>query len=224
MTRIGSADRFGSIYTQMSREVAKWILSPDRTVVENLFEAADDEADVSARDLLQAAPVDHVDASPSQTLLRLAQQASDPNRQMVPSALPVTNQYVEMQDKACFDVFQYYLGAAEMSESYAPGSLRHASVSSPDGVETKLLEKHYGGETVMLTDETWFNGIKLPQGSLLRRFDDGYAFLRLTPFTFDRSSDREAFGSEIKKAEQYNEWVIRQGGEVALQRLIEAAV
>lgn len=34
---MGEADRYGSIYTQISREIAKWVDNPDRTQLSNLF-------------------------------------------------------------------------------------------------------------------------------------------------------------------------------------------
>lgn len=37
MMGMGEADRYGSIYTQMSREIAKWVDNPDRAQLSNLF-------------------------------------------------------------------------------------------------------------------------------------------------------------------------------------------
>ena len=43
MMNVGEADRYGSIYTQLSREVAKWVNSPHRKKLSNLFVPLDEQ-------------------------------------------------------------------------------------------------------------------------------------------------------------------------------------
>lgn len=233
MMSTADADRYGNVYTDMSREVAKWINNPDRTYLSKLFSPIDDEYQggslldhakqwgARAEDISQQ--YDYTTDNPAareasvrqrwgkrgrtpsgeaaSTLLALVDGALNrPVNQPLSSELPVTSGEISIRNGACFDVSTYYVSAAAMFR---------VNKVVVGGVE--LLEKTMGSHTYMTTRVTEFNGVALPKGSLLSRADDGWAFLRLTPFTFDSDADQLAFGSELAKT--------RENEVVALQRL-----
>lgn len=219
----GAADSYGSVYTQMSREIAKWVNQPQRTAVRNLFvpydaefsdvhlferynpmleyndkvtdygilEEAIDQQEKYVRDRLMSVSVDGM-SEPTRVLVGLVQQVLTRSDE---SALNVTEHAISIRKGACFDVAGYYLEGVDM-----PRQLEGVAIEQVNG--TTLLKKTYGGKTHMLTAPIKFNGVTLPKGSLMtRETDDGrWAFLRLSPFTFDDSSDRLATGSELQKA------------------------
>ncbi len=229
MLRMGDADRYGSAYTQMTREIAKWVNRPGRLAVSNLFVPYDekfsgvnivdsylpgqtylgahDEVDkfgMSSVEEKAREAIMQIDASgasePTRLLIEMAQQAV--GRTAYDSDLPVSKVDVSMQLHACFDVASYYIGGSLM-----PKRMDGVAVKKEKGVP--MLEKTYGGETSMLLEPTLFNGVVLPKGSLMAKIEPGgyrqdgdgkWVFLRLTPFTFDSPEDQVATGTEMPKA------------------------
>lgn len=241
MMSIREADRYGSVYTQMSRELAKWVNSPERVDVLRLF-VLRDEAFQGSRllndrgrvrydydDEYQAAQQHQeaeqkeviekiITADTSQlheaarTLLTIAQDVLQRDtRAVVTSDLPVTNTEIAIRNGACFDVAGYYLGAVDY------GGLRSVTEH-----KVAMLEKTHGSHSFLLVEPVVFNGVHLPKGSLMSKAADGWAFLRLTPFVFDRDEDQSATGSEIAKAYTNEERVIQRVGGVSVAHLLEA--
>jgi len=237
MMQIGEADRYGSIYTQLSREIAKWINNPDRARLSTLFvpadpafagealarqgEAAADHyaraleengaADIEARTRsLFTASVPPTGNLPADTLLSMAQDvlARNDTADEVVSDLPVTEERVSITNGACFDVFTYYVGAAATTDAW-PDYLKKFQAGA-----VNMLEKNTGVHTYLTTQPTVFNGVRLPKGALFSKADDEkWAFLRLTPFAFDEPADQLAFGSEISKTlKNERENLLRLGG------------
>lgn len=234
--RVGQADRYGSIYTQISREIAKWVNRPERSTT-NLFVAMDEEfhgtklLDKDPRayenivrekgyenqekviESLRNIDLDRFDPA-ARTIMSLVKQSL--TRESLDSQLPVTKENISITDGACFDVLVYYMASADGPK----GDIYNIEV---DGVP--MLEKKHGRHTFMLLEETMFNGVKLPKGSLMARASDsGWAFLRLTPLSLDSEEDQKAAGSEIAKV-LHNEQklVARIGGFslAAMQRRID---
>ena len=81
-----------------------------------------------------------------------------------------------------------------------------------------MIKKTSGAKTFLTSAPVTFNGVQIPKGSLMKHEDDGWALLRLTPFSFDRPDDKLAFGSEINKALDTAEPTIELLGSVSLRR------
>jgi hypothetical protein len=218
MMDLGEADRYGSIYTQLSREVAKWVDNPDRTALRNVFVPAEAARDYDADDGEQAvrqrwAAVPHTaHGEAATTLLGMIDSslARVPGAEQ-PSDLPVTHKEVKIRDGACFDVTSYYIGAA--------GGRNGLRTIDEGGV--KLLEKTMGSHTFMSTEPLVFNGVQLPKGALFNKNDDGYAFTRLTMFAFDNPADQIAVaGSELAKTQASEEQTLRAIGGTTLNHLL----
>jgi hypothetical protein len=139
------------------------------------------------------------------------------HQQEIASQLPVTNQDISMKDGACFDVATYYIGAAGGTAEY-PDWLKQAN---HNGVN--MLEKTSGSKTLLTTEPIVFNGVKLPKGALFKRTSDGYAVLRLTPFSFDNPVDQLASGSEVTKAVVQQRIALQKVGGYTLDKLLESA-
>lgn len=198
LVRPEQADRYGSLYTQLTREVAKWVDRPSRTKVSNIFAPQIQEDDYYEpetrqkieellRDAVLSFDLDGV-SEPTRVLLGMMQGALARTNEA--SDLPVTKDEVLIDKSACFDVTLYYLGAATSGglHSYQEGNV-------------SMLRKSQGGKTFITVHPIEFNGVQLPQGSLFSQANDGgWFFQRLTPFTFDNPKDARVFGSEIDKA------------------------
>jgi len=222
MARAGEAVRFGSIYTQLSREVAKWIDKPARTKVSNILavqevpfdnEDANVESDQESklRDLLSRIQTDGV-SEPTRVLLTMMQEAVSRTSYM--SDLEVTKQQVHISKSACFDVMTYYVGAPFRGGVHA---------FEENGVA--MLRKTYGGNTFMTIGPITFNGVKLPKGALFSKADDDkWFFQRLTPFTFDSPSDMAVFGSEVAKTKDVAKDSIADLGGMSLGRIVESVL
>lgn len=234
------ADRFGSVYTQLSREVAKWVNQPSRTAVSNLFckrepsllgkklieknygmddyvdeESLTDESYIKQ----QLTKIDFSNFGESAAVLMgMVNQAV--NRETFQSQLKVTDKNIKIRDGACFDVISYYLGGA-----YDELGLNGQASSQVEISGVSMLEKFTGAHTFLLQEPTLFNGVTLPKGSLMAKQDDGgWAFLRLTAFAFDNPKDQEAAGgSEISKAYIHEAEAIKRIGGMTLASLWSAS-
>lgn len=234
MIRVGEADRYGGVYTQMSREIAKWVDRDERRRVRNLFVPYNPEThakgksyesdmaqqqldynrteqEIAAEEAFVREQLLRIDESnmsePAKLLFRLAKQSimRDASREGVPE-LPVTSSDVSIENGACFDVAGYYLGATAM-----PGELKKVQVGN-----AQLLEKTYGSHTFMLQQPAILNGVELPLGTLMTRGEDGgWAMQRLTPFCFEIPEDQLATGSELAKAYENERHLITHMGLMA---------
>ena len=224
MLSIEEAARFGSVYTQLSREIARWVNDPRLVAPHKLFvpesQAAAQAASqyehtgMAAKEYMRVltdtdsdSPFADIDTQVKSVLETVSVEGlSEPAMVLLTMAkealaprsgseLPVTTREVNIHAKACFDVAGYYLGGVR--NTYGKGVLPYQE----NGVA--LLEKHpdSGGHTFLLTRETLFNGVNLPKGSLMSKLGDRrWAFQRLTPFTFDNPDDAAVFSTEIRKA------------------------
>lgn len=241
---IKESDRYGNIYTYMSREIAKWVNRPDRMRLSKLFVPIDEDnyglkliqrtkqwgpspravsieyengiedTDVQealVRDLWSKLSGNQTGEAAGVLLDLVTEVVARTKTNQLFSELPVTNEQISITRGACFDVSSYYIGGAGQS------LLRNVEVG-----DVKLIEKTHGSHTFMTTSSTIFNGVKLPKGALLsQQQDGGWAFLRLTPFTFDNESDQSAFGSEMAKT-YYNETqALRAIGGTTLSHLLK---
>ncbi len=215
MTRVGQADRYGSVYTQISRELAKWVDSSARVEVAQLFigrDGHDDEQQIAERILAMDTSQLH-DAT--RVIIEIAQDVLRRSTDDLRSDLPVTESTVEIRNSACFDVAGYYLSAPNNQGLHR---------FEENGVQ--LIEKTHGGHTFLLAEPIVFNGVNLPKGSLMTRVseDSGWAFLRLTPFVFDRVEDQLATGSELAKAYVNESQLLERIGKPLIDHLSESAM
>lgn len=223
MTRAGEAARFGSIYTQLTREVAKWIGHPNhkRTIVSNLLamQNSSQEADqgdalnqeVAVREALLRIKPD-TKSEPTRVLIEMMQGAV--SRINYVSDLPVTKEVVHVSEKSCFDIMTYYLIGATNHSLY-----KHTENN------VQMLENTHGVNNFITEQPIVFNGVRLPKGALFGKAkgDGGWFFQRLTPFTFDEPADIAVFGSEVAKAKDIQKDSIAQLGGFSLVRLVEYA-
>lgn len=240
MIDVGQADRYGSIYTRMSREIAKWINDPKRVRVSALFalkqpetepmhiaqrtaeqggwyasedELAEDESAVREQLLQAVMPSNSGEAAA--VLVSMAREAI--SRRSTDSDLPVTNDRIHITNGACFDVVAYYMGAAEHTINRVEQGLTNVAVDA-----VQLLEKTHGSHTYLTKDTIRFHGVRIPKGSLMQHAEDGgWALLRLTPFSFDNPKDQLAFGSEISKALENESRAIQRVGDISLAGLMK---
>ena len=237
----GQADRYGSVYTQLSREIAKWVNDPARLKARNLFVPYDEAL------FGQSAPVDpYLEAGYERTLedegragvveeqvrralatmetegpdeaagilLMLAKDVV--TRQEYDSALAVTDREINLKGYACFDVASYYLQSA-VTPTDSAGVVPYEE----NGVS--MLKKSYGGNTFLLREPIRFNGVTLPKGSLMSKSNGAWFFQRLTPFTFDTPDGVAATGSEIEKV-RVNHRAVQIGlGGFSLRHLEDGA-
>ncbi|HSH18105.1 MAG TPA: hypothetical protein VK978_01855 [Candidatus Saccharimonadales bacterium] len=247
MMEMGDSDRFGSIYTQLTREVAKWVNSPDRTHLSNLFVPADmqyqgsrlaGDSDYPTLKLYEYEAKNHQDVQDGTTeadvrstwnridhsvqgeaagalVTMIDDVLSRGNNAATSTDLSVTSKRIEVSNGACFDVASYYVGAAD--QSWRTNDLRKIS---DGGVE--LLEKTHGSHTYLSLHPMQFNGVQLPKGALFSRQQDGWAFLRLTPFSFDNLADQLALAPEIAKTGSNEKQAIQALGGMTLTHLAQA--
>ncbi len=233
-------NRHGSLYTQITRELAKWVNNPKRTMTTKLFVPKDERFDLEkylpSFDDNHWSPYDqryqedekqvrrallNIDVQEmgeaAGVVFRMAQEClRRPDEGDIPTDLRVTKERISITAGACFDVASYYAGGA--AESIHFGGVLPVSEDS-----VLLLEKKTGAETHLLTHPIVFNGVQLPVGALMKKTGDGgWAFLRLTPFSFDNATDSQVFAAETTKAKNVLE-LSGKVGEMTLAELIAGA-
>ena len=240
----GSADRYGSVYTQITRELAKWINDPSRFKLSELIvpydesfsgrnlrgqggsdgydyhpNAETENREEDARKLWTQANTQPTSSEAANTLINLVNGVLERQQNKdFSSDLAVTKTQIRIKDGACFDVLNYYLGAAnnvDLNPNYLSKFVAENNV--------KLLKKTMGSHTFLSTDPIVFNGVKLPKGALFTKTDDGWALLRLTPFSFDQANDQKAFGTEIDKAYLIQKDTVNFVGGIAIDVLAQRA-
>jgi len=189
MMLIGESNRFGSVYTQLSREISKWVDRPERISVSNVFMSPNSESNVeiegnNERDESAVETKEIINkllsintnnmSEPTRVLFTMIQDSLD--RKSADKTglleLPITKSEIHIDGGACFDVASYYVGAA--------GDGIGLSRIEVGGV--KLLKKTHGYHTFMLEQPALLNGVRLPKGSLMQKGEDeGWAVLRWTP-------------------------------------------
>lgn len=210
ITRIGEADRFGSVYTQLSREVAKWVNNEEHINITKLFLPQNTQyyfEDLVDKEKIANVLID-LDCSsysePTAILFGLIKEALLARNTTRDSKLSVTKACIIIRDDACFDVTSYHIKGAAL-----PASQDGVVPYEEEGVP--MLAQSYGAITYLLLKPTLFNGVNLPKGSLMKKLpDDTWAFLRLTSFSFDTDEDAKVFEAEILKAKSKNPEAVKK--------------
>ena len=242
------ADRYGSIYTQLSREVAKWVNHPEKTQISKLVVPADGEfygtallkdgvANIRYRAQDYASRSDY-DREPTEDTESVARQRWE----------STTHEVTSESAAALLCLIDQSLTRAKTTELASQLPVTKQSIMFRDGAcfdvlgyyfgasqepfagkglqqvsvnEVPLLEKTLGSHTFMTLQSMTFNGVELPKGALLAQQSDGWAFLRLTAFCFDQPSDQiAAAGSELDKALKNEADAVRRLGGTTLSHLV----
>lgn len=241
MIQSGQADRFGGIYTQMSREIAKWIGRPDRCRVSNLFVKYDprthatgynDQYQTFESEIIQSQL--NSDKTEAEQMLdeQLVQQkllSIDESDLRLPARLLLRMAKQSLQRDASSDLPELPATAEEVRITdgacfdvagyYVAAADDHGRLGlrsvQLDGVQ--MLKKTHGHHTFLLQEAVRLNGVELPKGTLLKRGDDGgWAVQRLTQFCFESEEDQLAMGSEVAKAHYHNTELVQRLGAGAV--------
>ncbi len=252
LVRPGEADRYGSAYTQMSREIAKWVNRDARRDIINLFVPFD------------AAMRPTGNSGTWQKFDELRWQYEQSRYDMTDEQLQAEQAFVKEQllgldAHALSEPTKVLVGLAQgaLKRDAVAGALKELPVTTSDveitngacfdvaayylgaaekfrdssrGLEhvtasdVAMLEKTHGRHTFMLQERAILNGVALPKGTLMQQgADGGWAMLRLTPFCFDSPEDQLATGSELAKAYANETQAITSIGGVSLAHIVAAS-
>lgn len=240
--RIGAAKRFGSLYTQLSREIAKWVDRPERMRLDNVFVPYDPliRASMGAEIYEGSAPQDYIYAArgldETVRIDRLIEvekrisgldvsQKSEPTRVLLGMVQDCISrkrgETLQSELEVTKTEIQIEGGACFDVIAYYISSAEHGrALVTVDIDGVPMLEKTHGKHTFMLLRTTKFNGVGLPKGTLMQQGDDGgWAMLRLTPLCFDSPIDQQATGSELAKAAMNKKRAVDMIGGTALEHL-----
>lgn len=196
----GSSDydkRYGGSYSELSREIAKFINNPVRNL-ESMFAGDEDQI----RQSLESIDASSIDNEPTKVLVSMLQASINRTQaDITRSDIPVFEGTISMRDKSCKDAEAYYLGSLDQSSKY--------SVSEVEG--KSMLHKHFGGETSINLEPIVYKCVEIPAGGLFQRHEDeqgniSYAFVRMTSFAFSEHDAKDAF------TWQYTETMKNHGG------------
>lgn len=185
--------RYGNSYSELSREVAKFVNNPERSL-ESLF-AGDVEL---ARKKILDIDLANVENGPVVLLLGLLKDSisRDPDTEQA-SSVPVFNGYIRMKAGSCKDAEVKFTEALQPPKMLGQRMKNLGVADAAPGV--KMLHKvDLGDPTAINPEPIWYKGVLLPAGSLFQRSinkagQTEYAFVRVTSFTFDAEEGRDAF-------------------------------
>ena len=247
MLTVGESDRYGSIYTQLSREVAKWINNPNRTELSALFIPKDPEfygdqlvADMKKYEKYPLHKFDeksYADDDFSTNLEKEVQALwpttySQPIGEATSVLVGLINQALtrdaSREQQTALPVttksVQMREGACCDVLSYYIGATEQRfgkGLTIQTFGEVPLIEKTMGANTYLSIGPVLFNGVMLPKGALFGRTNDGFYFARLTMFAFDKPEDQIAVsGSELAKTLKNEHTSIKRIGGTTLNHLI----
>lgn len=243
MIAVDKAESSGSVYTTISRELAKWVNRDEKICIDNLFALKTEEAKTTPYSMFDSLydaeaaweygqyNMRDFDTFPKEEVKeRLLSIDTTPMGEAAKTLFDLAQGALSRTDAPCEDVtelsvtnsdIRLYKGTCSDVASYYIGARDLQGLLQNvehDGVP--MLEKLHGEHTFMLQRETILNGVQLPKGTLMQRGDDGgWAMLRLTPFCFDTQNDQLVFGSELEKAKQRHGIIIRGLGGTSLKHL-----
>lgn len=195
-------DRYGGAYTQISRNIAKFIWTNEIKNLAEVFVPKDGQA-LSVQDLEKLVNVKTENAG-LRELLNLLSQAIEKRDSNAERGLPPSGTAIKLREGACFDVVGYYCDAARSGKVFSVLLKNPEPVGEEESYYT-FLSKSSGARTLLAAEPALVGGIQYPEGSLFIVAGDGnLAFLRLTPFNSSWSPKemRDAFGTEMVKAQR----------------------
>lgn len=175
--------RYGGSYSELSREIAKYVNNPERSLG-IIFEGDEDQI----RQSLESIDIGTITNEPARILIAMLRLSVSRSQEAVrDSELPVFEGTISMRDKSCKDAETYYLGSF----------VQHKYSMSVVG-EKPMLHKHFGGETSINLEPVVYKGIEIPAGGLFQRHQDeqsnvSYAFVRMTSFALSEQDAPDAF-------------------------------
>lgn len=250
MINTGDAERYGSIYTQLSREIAKWVDSPRRFKLSELFvpynpnftattfAAGDTKPEWVKYSYETFVSAQHEDI---ESQVRQAYSSAKKGSQSEPTSVlftmidDVLARAIDPDTGVLTDLpvtsneVQFMNGACFDVAAYYVGAA-HDTRYGLHGIKLKeiqengvrLLEKTHGIHTFLSLDPMTFNGVRIPKGALFSKSEDNnWIFQRLTPFAFDDGKDQMVFGSEMSKMFLNEREVVERIGDVTLRALIQ---
>jgi len=166
--------RYGHGYADLTRELSKLVNDRNRSI--NTFFAGDPEEIIA-----KIAKLEAVEHPAAQAVIDILKQVTNRITIQVPDVaeLDASGERVELRDGSCKDIEVYAEGSRTIAEE---GSLFRTAYSRPTFIALRPVK---------------LNGVILPAGSLLLREKDGYLFMRITSFAFDRNTDKEVFGAQF---------------------------
>lgn len=194
--------RYGGAYTQISRDIAKFIWTNRIEDLEKVFVPKDGRA-LSVQDLEKLVNVETENAG-LRELLNLLAQAIGERDSGAKRGIPLSETAIKLRAGACFDVVGFHCDAARKGEVFSV-LLENPEPVGEDKSYYTFLSKYHGKRTLLSTEPVLVGGIQYPEGSLFIVAGDGnLAFLRLTPFNSSWSPEemRDAFGTEMVKAQR----------------------
>jgi hypothetical protein len=170
--------RYGSSFSEMTRELSKFINDPYRSLDE-LFEVDD----ATSRAALLSIDPSTLQSAPARTFISLWQHAlsRDPAADQ-PSSVPVHRGQVSMKRGGCKDV-EYYYDSAK----------RDGGLSAHDVDGVRMIHKSSGEKTAINLEPITYMGVELPAGCVFQIHGSSYTLIRLTSFCFDTADARDAF-------------------------------
>lgn len=245
----GLDTRYGGVYTEISRELAKMVNRPERAKVSSIFVPKNENFAPSK--LVES---NHYDATMikyeyEEYTSKLREEDVDIEQisrdrfkglnfdNTGDAASTIFNLLKQVVDREVSGLFNSDLPVTDKDISMRDGScfdvfnyyLQAVSDKRPQGkglsrvnIEgVEMLEKTFGKHTFLTTMPFKLNGIELPKGSLMARDTEGkWAFTRLTPFTFDSPVDQLAMGSEVEAAYAAERETITRIGGTTINHLI----
>lgn len=193
IVKTGQPDQYGGVYTQMTREIGKWINSPHLTRTLKLFvpfnkdfaatnRVSETGADsiltyvestgdnpASDREAIVRDAIMQMDtgalSTPTQVLIDMMKGAlSRSGKTDLPVSHTVLKQY---KLNVCFDVTTAFLDSAVQPLNRDGLTM----ITTDEKVRMIQKRKDEKQHTWLLTEPTWLNGVLLPKGSLMARAD-----------------------------------------------------
>lgn len=197
---VGSIEkRYGHGYADITREIAKLVNDPERPL-DSFFETEDDQS--TLQKLAQMELPDEQAANTALALLKGLAEArlgQGDGSEGVPE-LQSSTQRINMKDGSCKDIEVYIADGGP--------------VQPEDGTEPVFWRSTYSRPGVMTLKPVKLNGVVLPTGSLLATEDDGYLFMRVTSFAFDRETAQQVFGAQNYENEQNSPSYLRKAERI----------
>lgn len=198
----GYDDLYGNSYSELTREVAKFINDPSRPVSE-LFQDEDAASKLKTMDLAT------IEDLATRVFFELLQKALKREEgQNFESEVPVFEGKIHMRQSACRDAEYYF--CADVDEG---------GYDVVDVQGKPMLHKYSGGKTAINLEPLIYKGVEIPAGGLFQRHRDeegktSYAFVRMTTYALDEQSAASAYTWQHEKIKQ-----VKPNGDISLQKL-----
>lgn len=186
----GYDDLYGNSYSELTREVAKFINDPNRPASE-LFQDEDALQKLKTMDLAT------IEDPATRMFFELLQGALKREEgSALGSDVPVFEGKIHMRQSACRD-----------AEYYFCTDIDEGGYDVVDVQGRSMLHKYSGGKTAINLEPIVYKGVEIPAGGLFQRHRDevgktSYAFVRMTTYALDEQTATSAFTWQYEKIKQ----------------------